>query len=355
MEFLAIFLACYGGGAVAKKLKLPSGTLLGSLIVAGIIALYITPVSYPTEVKFMARVFSGVMIGLKISKEDLKMLSTVWKPLVFVIFGMLVNSTLLALLLSHFTAMDLTTALFACVPGGMADISLMAEDYGANMPQVALVQLLRLLSLMFVYPILANSLSQQEEKIPEKEINPKTPSKSQKTNSLPPISELEMAQAVRTFVFAGFGALLFEACSIPAGELLGAMAVTLVRKLHFSQGFFYPPTRTLVQVTVGIIIGSTITVESLITLVDMFDVTLFSVTCILLFGLFMGFLLHRFYGTDKVSSLLAVAPGGVQEMVLLADSLGGDVSFVTTLQVFRVMIVFSVFPLWISFLLSILS
>lgn len=435
MDFFCLFLFCALGSYLGHKLKLPAGQLLGSLFATAAVTITLTPIPYPPEIKFIARVFSGILIGLKIRKEDLAMLKTIWKPVLFLTLGMIFNATFIALFLAKYTSMDLTTALFACVPGGMADISLMADDYGANMSQVALIQLLRLISLILLYPFLANKIAEnnptdsninQTHQTPEKKKTKKSPTQSQhlksptplfvpspdrplqelnlpdlkttKTKStpqkkspnkttkdskiipfpqekvtnthpsnhektsknktflnLPPISEQQIAQAVRTFVYGGLGAYLFDYFNIPAGELLGSMTVTLYRKLKTEQGYFYPPVRSYIQVTVGILIGSTITPDTLQDLSTMFPITILAATFIVLFSILLGKLLPKIYPTDKVTALLAVAPGGVQEMILLADSLGGNIPFVTSLQVFRLLIVFSFFPFWISFLLSILQ
>lgn len=416
MEFLALFILASLGATVAHRFKFPASYLLGAFMVSGFISVVYQPVSYPLEVKFIARVLSGVLIGLKIRQEDMKMLKTVWKPLIFLSIGMIFYSTVLALFLAHFSSLSLTTALFGCVPGGMADIALMAEEYGADIPQVALVQLLRLITIIFFYPLIATAVAKKQKATAStpvtaaKQVNNITPlfpsgtpytrkktppkkgrahtnahipppnvitqeepltlhfpnlkknvvkkpsfwEKCKKKLALPPVSERELSQGVRTFVFAGIGALVFDRLGVPAGELLGSMAVTFVGNIKFSHGYFYPPLRPLVQITVGIIIGSTLTPDALAQMLEMLPLTLFTVCGMLGFGLLMGFFLHRFFRVDAVTAILSVAPGGVQEMVLLSDSLGGNVSYVTTLQVFRLIIVFSVFPLWISFLSSFL-
>lgn len=356
MDFIAVFLCAWLGAYVADRIRLPAAPLLGGLIVTSFFSLHVFPVNYNYEIKFVTRVLSGIMIGLRINREDTKMLKTVWKPLLFLSFGMIFYSTFLAYILSTFTQIDLTTALFACVPGGMADISLMAEDYGADMPQVALVQLLRLVCLMFFYPFLATNLAKKEGNLDPDATIPKKEKKkiSWKPKKLPEVPPNKISDGVITFLLAGIGSFLFAQIGLPAGELLGAMTITLFRKLKFESGFFYQPLRFLVQITVGIMIGSTITPDTIDGLVDSFAITLIAVFFILMFGVVMGRIIQKIQGTDPLTSLLAVAPGGVQEMVLLSDSLGGNVSFVTTLQVFRLLIVFSVFPLWISFLLSII-
>jgi len=56
------------------------------------------------------------------------------------------------------TKFSLSTALLSASPGGMSDISLMAEDLGANGPQVASMQFLRAIFIVGVYPIIIKIL-----------------------------------------------------------------------------------------------------------------------------------------------------------------------------------------------------
>lgn len=344
MEFLFVFLVAYCLGGLFQWQRIPAGQLLGALIGTALVNIFLLEVSYTEEIRFVSRVLAGIMIGMRINQEDVHHLKTMYRPLLFLTGGMLVYTTVLAYFLHTFAGIDMTTALYACVPGGISDISLIAEEYGANLPQVAMVQTIRLLAIMLLYPHFVTFLTKAEggDRKSKPRVNP---------FHFPKIPEERVLEAVRTFVYAGFGGGICSYFNVPAGELIGGMVVTLILKLRFQRGYFYPPISRVVQVVAGIIIGSSVTAQTLIELWNILDVTLVSVVFVLAFGGVMGYLVHHRYGEDKVTSILAVAPGGVQEMILLADSLGGKISFVTTLQVFRVVVVLAVFPYWIQMIL----
>ena len=48
--------------------------------------------------------------------------------------------------------MDPVTALFACAPGGLTDMALIAADLGADSSKVAAMQMMRLVSVIALYP-----------------------------------------------------------------------------------------------------------------------------------------------------------------------------------------------------------
>lgn len=349
MEFLGVSLLAFLGGYIFKKLRIPAGQMLGAVVVTALLNVFLMEVTYTPEVKFVSRILAGILIGLRIKREDVRNLKGVYRPLCVLITCMLSYTVGLAFLFSTSADMDLKTALFACVPGGLTDISLMAEDYGANMPQVALVQTVRLLSIMLVFPWICLSVAKKTGK-DTATINRKGSSNSKKSYFY--ATEAEAAEAVRTFVYAGLGGYFLGAIHVPAGEMLGAMAVTLYLKLGKNRGHFYPPMREVVQVIVGIVVGSGINQQTVDSLFQIFPIALVLAVCVLLFAIIMGWVLHRFFQVDFVTALLSCAPGGVQEMILITDSLGGDVSFVTTLQMFRLVSVLTLFPIVIQIILA---
>ena len=64
----------------------------------------------------------------------------------------LIMGLVAAVIISRCTDMDLVTALFACAPGGLTDMALIAADLGADSTKVAGMQMLRLVSVIALYP-----------------------------------------------------------------------------------------------------------------------------------------------------------------------------------------------------------
>ena len=79
-------------------------------------------------------------------------------PIILIIIGFCLMNVLVGFFLYKTTKFSLSTALLSASPGGMSDISLMAEDLGANGPQVASMQFLRAIFIVGVYPIIIKIL-----------------------------------------------------------------------------------------------------------------------------------------------------------------------------------------------------
>ena len=72
---------------------------------------------------------------------------------------MLVFSLLLGLFISKVTGMDLVTALFSTSPGGLSNIVLISDAYGAQTHIVALLHIFRLISVVIFMPIIVKFIS----------------------------------------------------------------------------------------------------------------------------------------------------------------------------------------------------
>jgi len=99
------------------------------------------------------------IVELKKSKMDLEIaLKGLVLPIILIIIGFCLMNIFVGFFLYKTTKFSLSTALLSASPGGMSDISLMAEDLGANGPQVASMQFLRAIFIVGVYPIIIKIL-----------------------------------------------------------------------------------------------------------------------------------------------------------------------------------------------------
>ena len=82
------------------------------------------------------------------------------RALVMVVL-MIAFSFVLSFIMSHFLGIDYMTSFFATAPGGIMDISLIAYDFKANTSQVALLQLIRLISVISFVPFLQKNVMKE--------------------------------------------------------------------------------------------------------------------------------------------------------------------------------------------------
>ncbi len=155
MEKLGLtLLIAAAGGILGYKLKLPAGAMIGAMVAVGAYNIFNNQAYIPPQFRLGIQIAAGAMIGLQINREILSGLKMLLVPSLIMVGAVIAVCFIAGFLMHKFTGLDLTTALFASAPGGMTEMSLAADSLGANAPQVAVLQLIRLLSVIIFLPFL---------------------------------------------------------------------------------------------------------------------------------------------------------------------------------------------------------
>lgn len=93
----------------------------------------------PKQVRWFAQMCAGALIGSSITRENLLSLKYMILPVVIVLLGMVIMNYTIGFLLYKTSGIDLKTALFSAVPAGVADMALIADEFHADGPRVALL------------------------------------------------------------------------------------------------------------------------------------------------------------------------------------------------------------------------
>lgn len=137
--------------------RLPGGAALGAMAAAVMVNLALgdRPASVPRGLDFTALVLVGVSVGAAITRSTLAGAANLVGPSLLVLGVLSVVGVVLAFTLRRFFDLDLTTALFAAAPGGMANMAIVAKDAGGNGVAVALIHLVRLVGVFVLVPLVA--------------------------------------------------------------------------------------------------------------------------------------------------------------------------------------------------------
>jgi len=146
------------GGYLGVKLKIPAGALVGAMVFVAVYNIYTGQGYIPKNFKIIAQIVVGAMIGLNFTIEAVAELKNLVFPALILVFGLTFFSLILGVIISKLTGLDLVTALFSSSPGGLTDMSLIAEAYGAETDKVALLHLMRLITVITVLPIMIKIL-----------------------------------------------------------------------------------------------------------------------------------------------------------------------------------------------------
>jgi len=148
------------GGYVGIKLKIPAGAMIGAMVFVAIYNIKTSQGYIPRDFKLVAQVVVGAMLGLNFNMESILALKKLILPSIVLVVGLTVFSLLLGILIHKITGLDLVTALFSSSPGGLTDMSLLSEAYGAQTHVVALMHLIRLTTVITIFPILIKFLKE---------------------------------------------------------------------------------------------------------------------------------------------------------------------------------------------------
>lgn len=151
------------------------------------------------------------------------------------------------------------------------------------------------------------------------------------------------------------GGVVFAWFELPLAWMLGAMAATMIGSLAGADIAVPQSLRKPMIAIVGIILGSSFTSDRLDHLIEWLPSVATMPIYVLALGALILFYLRKVSSFDHKTAFFAATPGGLSEMIILADHLGGDLRSVALFHSARlVLIIFSI-PLMTSFFVTIES
>ena len=148
------------GGYIGIKLKIPAGAMIGSMIFVGGYNVLTSGAHVPSNFKLIAQIVIGCTIGLNFTMDSvlgLKKINII--DGIIIVIGLTTLSVILGYTIHKFTGIDLPTALFSAAPGGLTDMTIMSESFGAKTHIVALLHLIRLTTVLTVLPMVIKILT----------------------------------------------------------------------------------------------------------------------------------------------------------------------------------------------------
>ena len=146
---LLIALLC---GWTGRALGVPGGAIAFSMVGCAAYNIRSGRGYMPLRLRQFVQVFAGALIGTTVGRTQVRQMLELWDAVLLAVVSFLIMGLLAAVIISRWTDMDLVTALFACAPGGLTDMALIAADLGADSTKVAGMQMLRLVSVIALYP-----------------------------------------------------------------------------------------------------------------------------------------------------------------------------------------------------------
>ena len=324
---------------------------MGALIAVGAMNILTGGAVMPSSAKILTRTVAGLFVGLSMDMEMVRSMKRLFKPLLMLLSVIFCLCLAAGTLLYRISELDAVTSLFCVAPGGLTDMTLMSMDMGGDAAIVAVLQVLRLLSVYCISMPLAKFLGKKaggfransgKERKAARELS----DEAKKTGIL-----LASAAAV---VGGGIGLGLSYLLNFSVLTLVGAMVASAAANIKTGRLYMPKWVRRTVQVLSGALIGTTVTRESLVQLRQVMVPAIFICCGFVLINIILGLLLHKLCRMDMATAFLSSAAGGATEAALAAPDLDADPSVVSVLQISRMVCTTSFYPLLVQMVYQLL-
>lgn len=328
--FLA--LACgAAGGAAFLVLGLPAPWVAGPMAAVAVAALAGAPVAMPGPLRSAGFAVVGAAMGAAVTPETLRQLTTWPVSLTLLALSIISTIALVSWHLRRFHRWDAATARYTAIPGALTSTLILAATSSADVPRVAFAQSLRLLVLVaLVPPVLGNGASGV---------------------AVAPAWTWPSSAAAAEILLVLIGVVAFIAAArllrVPAPALVGGMIGSAV--VHAGGWVTAPipePVLLAAFVISGAVIGERFKGATLTVAVTSLRASVESVVIAISLSIAFAWLGTVLTGLPFGQLWLAMAPGGLETMAILAFVLELDATFVGAHHIMRFVALSLLIPLW---------
>lgn len=320
------------GGAIFALVGFPLPWTLGSLAAAAIAAIWRNRWPMPAPMRHLARPVVGVLAGSAFTPDVAGQILGWWPAVLTVALYSLATGMAGYFLFTRICRFDSATSYFAAAPGGLGELALLGSELGGNVRTIVLVHSVRIVGVVFAIPLAVQFvLGQEIVRIP---LNGAAGSQ-------------DLADWLVLLATGLVGYVLGRYFRFPGGIMVAAMLCSaLVHVFGISDAV--PPGWLVIfaQVLIGSIAGARFAGfrwkelrSTVLIALGWSGFLLVSAAGIALLGSWL-------FTVPMISFLLAVAPGGTAEMIIITYALGAEVAFVSICQVARVFLVLTFAPVF---------
>lgn len=320
------------GGALFQALSLPLPWMLGALCVTMFASVAGVPVEGPAPLRPAVVAIIGVLLGSRFTADFIGQTGQTLVTLAILMVYLLVVAAVVVPFYRFIGKQSWTTAYLSGMPGGLSEMIEMGEAQRADVPSIILAHSLRIvltIGLMaFVFRIVLGH-----------DVGAVGASATAATGWPGPWD------AAVLVLCAVIGSVLAQAMRWPAPTFLGPLFLSALA--HIASVTHSAPPALLVgaaQVLLGTILGCRFYGIAPARLVQAGALSLgaTALTLILAFGGAVAMAAATGIGVDQ--GLLALAPGGLTEMGLIALAIHADVAFVALHHVVRILVILLCVP-----------
>jgi len=325
------------GGAFFFWIHAPLPWTLGALTAAGLAAVISGRWLLPMQARVVVRPVIGVVAGSAFTAELMAAIVHWWSAILIVMVYAVVILFVGFVFLQKKARFDPTTAFFASAPGGLGELSLIGGSLGADMRRLVVVHATRVVFVVFTIPFALQLLLGEPI-----------------GRTVPTAAAATTLSGLDWIVLAGcafVGYVISRFVRFSGGPMIFPLILSMAVHVSGITDAAPPPWLVaIVQVVLGAVVGARFAgikwdeARGFASVAVVWAIVTVSASA--LFALFGTWLL----GFPFETMLLALAPAGFVEMTLITYAIGGDVAFVVTCQLCRVLFVLIMTPVFFRLL-----
>lgn len=319
------------GGALFDYFQLPLAWMIGAMCATTVASLFGGPVAMPPRIRGPMIAVLGVMLGSAFSPAIAGHAAD-WLP---TMAGMAIYVTVVTVVLFIYFrrvwGYDAVTSYCSASPGGLTEMVIVGGAMGGDERTISLIHAARVLLVVLIVPFGFALFGGYDA--------------GARPPLGPAIVDFPLAEVGILGACAVIGAAGAKALKIPAAFVTGPMVLSAA--VHLTGLTTSRPPAELVavaQVVIGCAVGCRFAGVAIRTVAHTLAVSLGSSVIMLGLTLLFALALAPIAEASFPGLVLALAPGGLAEMSLIALALGIDSAFVSTHHIFRIVLLVIVAP-----------
>ena len=321
------------GGALFYYWTLPLPWMLGSMIFVSACAFAGVPVRRYMPLRNIMVVVLGVLLGSFFTVGFFSELLT-WGGAILIMIGYVVVTTAVSLFVFRTLGyMDTTTAYFSSTPGGLGIMVLAGEEAGGDHRLIPVAHATRVFVVVLTIPFYFVAIGHIDLGNSPGFVIP--------TNQIP--NNLEIL--ILTVCGVG-GYWIAKWCGLTFGQILGPM---ILAGVAYTTGLVTTPLPgplvAASQIVIGSMIGAQFRGVQPRTMFRPAIAAIVATSIMLVIAAISSRFAAPLLDLDEKALLLALAPGGLAEMSLIAISIKTDTAFIATMHLVRITLIAGIAPI----------
>ena len=319
---LKVLILSFIGGYIFSLLHIPIPWMLGPIVVVMLAQfVYKGPLRWSSQMRDLGVVMVGTAIGVQFNTDLFGMMGSILLYMITLNVILIGGSIAIAYLTSKWAKIPMKAAILGAIPGGLGQIVVFAEEEKVKeIGVISYFQVIRLLLVVVFVPFIVAG-----------QVMSKPPTDAKLTISL-----------VLLIALAWGCSHLMKRIHLPVAFFITPILLFITLQLTTPLAMPQIPgiIMDVAQLLIGAHIGLMLKPHMIKLPVRLLVGGIFSAFALIALTFGSSFLMSFALDTTFATSFLSTAPGGLDQMVLLANSIHGDVSLVSMFQTFRLLFIF---------------